>query len=62
MKEKTSDGATVLPSDSYKRIDVGPMYEKSWEQAEANKLKLEELQRHDRRLREAAEKKRKGKK
>ena len=62
MKDATSDGNKVLPSDSRKRIDVSPMYEKAWEQAEANKLKLEELQRHDRKLREAADKKRKAKK
>lgn len=43
MKDATSDGNKVLESDSRKRIDVGPMYEKAWEQAEANKLKLEEL-------------------
>ena len=61
MKEITSDGFQVLPSDTYRRIDVGPMFEKSWATAEKNKLELEELQRHDRKIREAAEKKRKAK-
>ena len=61
MKEITSDGFQVLPSDTYRRIDVGPMFEKAWATAEKNKLELEELQRHDRKIREAAEKKRKAK-
>ena len=58
MKPKMSDGSIVLKSDSYARIDVAPMHAKTWEKAEANKLELETLQRHDRKLREEAEKRR----
>ena len=61
-KEKTSDGLMVLPSDSSKRIDVKPMIEKSWEEAEKNKKELEELQRKDKRLREEANKRREANK
>jgi len=38
------------------------MIEKSWEKAEENKLKLETLQRADKKLREDANKKRAAKK
>jgi len=46
-----SDGSVTLLSDTRKRVDVGPMVDKNWEEADVNKLALEELQRADAKLR-----------
>ena len=59
--DKMLDGSIVLPSDMMKRADIPLMQEKKWEDAENAKLALEEQQRKDRTLREAAEKRRKKK-
>ena len=40
------------------RADIPPMLVKDWETAENAKVEIEELQRHDRRLREAVAKRR----
>ena len=42
LADKLSDGTTVLASDSRNRADVQPMLEASWEDAEQNKLQLED--------------------
>jgi hypothetical protein len=44
----------VLESDSHKRKDLIAIREKEWETAEAVKVELEELQRHDKKLRDEA--------
>mmetsp|Transcript_43301 Transcript_43301/g.41697 ORF Transcript_43301/g.41697 Transcript_43301/m.41697 type:complete len:100 (-) Transcript_43301:45-344(-) len=49
---------TVLPSDSRIRLDARTLQGGNIEAAQAEKEKLEELQRKDRRLREAADKRR----
>jgi hypothetical protein len=48
----------VLPSDTTSRTDSCALIEGDIEAAQANKNELEELQRHDRKLREAAAKRR----
>lgn len=50
--------AKLLPSDSYQRADLNFIIEKKWDEAEAAKHELEELQRHDKKLRTAAEERR----
>jgi hypothetical protein len=57
-----SNGMFALPSDTCQRIDVAPIQNNEWEEAEANKLKLEQLQRNDKKLRKEAEKRREQKK
>mmetsp|Transcript_10368 Transcript_10368/g.15958 ORF Transcript_10368/g.15958 Transcript_10368/m.15958 type:complete len:95 (+) Transcript_10368:1029-1313(+) len=54
-----ADGTFILPSDSDWRPDIPLMITHDWKEAEHHKVEMEELQRHDRRLREAAHKKRK---
>lgn len=56
-----SDGTPILQSDSSIRIDVGPITQKLWEEADANKLELEEAQRRDAKLREEAKARRAAK-
>ena len=46
-----TDGAQGLKSDTSQRIDVEPIQTENWEEAEKNKLELEELQRADKKLR-----------
>jgi hypothetical protein len=53
---KMSDGSLVLPSDTEKREDIPHMMRKDWEEAEKSKVAMEELQRHDKRLRTAGSK------
>ena len=60
--EKQKDGTTVLPSDFERRPDLPYMILKDWKIADDLKNKLEQVQRNDRKLRETAEKKRKGQK
>ena len=55
-----SDGTKVLPSDMDRRLDIPGMVKQDWETAEHGKVEMEELQRHDRRLREAAAARRKA--
>ena len=57
---KMSDGTIILPSDSEWRPDIAPMLSKDWEEAEKHKVEMEELQRHDAKLRKAAQKANKG--
>ena len=52
----------VLESDSYKRLDLIAIREKEWETAEAEKVKLEELQRKDKKLRDEAKARREASK
>ena len=47
-------GIQVLESDSHKRDDLINIEARNWEQAEASKHQLEELQRKDKKLREEA--------
>ena len=49
-----------LPSDSTKRTDRNTLEQGDYDGAQAEKEKLEELQRHDRKLREACDKRRAG--
>ena len=42
-----SDGTMILLSDTEWRGDIAPMLEKKWEEAEAQKVNMEEQQRHD---------------
>lgn len=51
-----SGGLKVLKSDTRNRKDVMPMIDHQWEEAEKNKLELEEDQRNDKKLRTAAAK------
>lgn len=44
----------ILPSDSSRRTDLIAITAENWEEAEAQKHELEELQRHDKKLREAS--------
>ena len=57
--EVMSDGTKILPSDMDRRGDIPHMIRKEWEEAEEEKVKMEELQRHDARLRKAAADRRK---
>ena len=50
----------VLESDTTLRADSCALLDGDIEQAQVNKNDMEELQRHDRKLREAAEKRRKA--
>ena len=59
--EVMSDGTKVLPSDMDRRGDIPHIIKKEWEEAEHAKVEMEELQRHDRRLRAAADEKRANK-
>ena len=60
--KKASDlGYLILPSDSSKRPDGLAIIKKDWETAEAKKHEMEELQRHDKKLRTAAAERRKQK-
>jgi len=47
-------GEYLLPSDSTNRTDMQYMKLKDWEKAEHDKLQMEELQRHDKKLRTLA--------
>lgn len=51
-----TDEPDSLPSDSGKRADLNLIKSKSWHEAEDAKHKLEELQRHDKKQREARSK------
>ncbi len=51
----TPMGKYALESDSSKRLDSVTLRYKTGEEAQIQKEKLEELQRHDRKLREDAE-------
>ena len=53
-----SDGTVILPSDSDLRPDIQPMIQGNWKEAEHQKFTMEEMQRFDRKLREAGEAKR----
>ena len=57
---KLRDGSRVLPSDMMNRTDIPFMIERNWEEAEKAKVEMEQQQRDDRKLREAAEKRRKA--
>ena len=57
-KEVMSDGTKVLPSDMERRADIPPMISKDWKTAETIKHEMEEQQRADQRLRDAAAKRR----
>lgn len=52
------DDKYCLESDYRFRIDIQALLNETVEKAQENKNKLEELQRHDRKLRENAEKRR----
>ena len=52
-----STGEIILESDTRKRPDVVHMLTEEWEEAEARKVELEELQRKDKKMRIAAAKK-----
>ena len=54
------DPKEVLPSDSARRGDAILMKQEQWEEAEAAKHAMEELQRDDKKLRTEAEEKRKS--
>lgn len=56
--EVMSDGTKVLPSDMERRPDIPPMIRKDWKEAEQIKHEMEEQQRADQRLRDAAAKRR----
>ena len=43
----------------FHRLDIQPMIDKNWEEAEKGKFEMEELQRYDAKLRKEAEKRRK---
>jgi hypothetical protein len=45
----------LLPSDSYRRADLKHIKNKEWDEAEAAKHELEEIQRRDKRLRDKTE-------
>ena len=51
----------LLPSDSQNRADMQPLKDKNFDEAEKQKVKLEEQQRLDKKRRQAAEKARAGK-
>ena len=55
LGETMTDGTCVLPSDMERRPDIPHMLRKDWKKAEEEKVKMEELQRHDARLRKAAD-------
>jgi hypothetical protein len=47
------DMPLVLPSDSYKRIDLKNIEDLDFETAQKNKEKLENIQRNDKKLRDS---------
>ncbi|CDW73094.1 UNKNOWN [Stylonychia lemnae] len=48
------DSEQLLPSDSHNRPDLQPLIDRAFEVAEKNKVMMEELQRHDKKLRLAS--------
>ena len=56
-----SDGSIILASDTDLRPDIAPMKEKNWEEAEFHKCQMEQQQRDDAALREAAKMRRAAK-
>lgn len=54
--DKTSDGMIRLPSDMNNRNDIPLIFARDWDKAEEEKAKLEQLQRHDTKLRQEAAK------
>lgn len=57
VSDRQRDGMLVLPSDMERRPDIPFMIKKEWNAAEEQKLKIEQIQRDDRKLREEAAKK-----
>jgi len=55
---KEVDPDQLLHSDTSKRLDVKPIIEQAWEEAEKNKVILEVAQRKDKKMRLEAQKKR----
>ena len=55
-----TNGEIILPSDMELREDLPPMIAKDWKEAEVAKNKMEDQQRKDYKLREAAAARRKA--
>eukprot|EP00347_Sterkiella_histriomuscorum_P017855 403347716 len=54
----SEEAVKVLPSDSQNRGDMKNLIDRNFDQAEKNKIDMEELQRHDKKLRVAVKKRR----
>ena len=59
FKKPEKDSHLNLPSDSSRRADGAAIMMEDWETAEAAKHELEQLQRHDAKLRKEAAERRK---
>lgn len=53
---RLASGDKILESDTCNRADFQPIKEENWEEAEKNKVMLEDRQRADKKLRIAAQK------